>query len=233
VNRSLLLGTALSAVLALALLARPSPSLAALDIDLGARLRVGDDTEIFVAVSSRYFDRDQADVQRWQRSCGGSADDLAVILFLSRQSGQPPARIMAFRAEGLTWWQIGVRLGVPPEVWFVDLKGNPGPPYGKAYGHWRKHRGDRSHVFQLADSEVRDLVAVRILHEYYGVEVSMAMEWRAAERDLGKLTAKEYRKRHQGKGPAAAGMTERRPLPKPEAGDSGPGPKTKGSGKRR
>jgi len=39
-------------------------------------------------------------------------------------------------------------------------------------------------------------VAVRFLHEYYGVSVEMAMEWRSSGGKLEDLTAREYRNRH-------------------------------------
>ena len=48
----------------------------------------------------------------------------------------------------------------------------------------------------LSDADVRNLVAVRVLHEYYGVSVEMAMEWRASGRNLRALVADQYRTRH-------------------------------------
>ncbi len=182
-------------LLAIALGAAPGPARAGLDVDFGARLRTGDDTEIFVEISSRYFERSPDDVQRWRERCG-SADDLAVVLFLSRHTGRPPAHIAALRAQGLSWWQVGSHLGMPVDVWFVPVARDPGPPYGKAYGHWRKHRRDRHHEFMLSDGEVRDLVAVRVLKEYFGVEADVALRWRSSGRDVGELAAVEYRTRH-------------------------------------
>ena len=55
----------------------------------------------------------------------------------------------------------------------------------------------------LADADIRNLMAVRMLHEYYGVSAEVAMQWRSSGGDLRTLMAGEYNKRH-GK-PAHAG----------------------------
>lgn len=195
--------------LCLAAVLGPGTARAGLDVDLGARLRVGDDADIFLSISSRYFDRDYDDVRRWQERCG-SDDDLAVILFISRQTGRPPAHVAALRAQMLSWFQVGSHLGMPVSAWYVPVSRDPGPPYGNAYGHWKKHKQDQRHIFLLSDGEVRDLVAVRILHEYFGVEPRVAMEWRASGGALGQLTAREYRQRHDRDGrPQHAGRGDK------------------------
>jgi len=171
------------------------PAHAGLDIDLGATLQINDDTQVFVAVSSRYFERDREVIVLW-RDRYDNPDDCTVAFFLARHSGRSPQQIFNMRRAGLSWWEIGFRLGIPVDVWFVPVSRDPGPPYGNAYGHWRKHRKNPKHHMVLTDAEVRDLVSVRMIHEYYGIEASVAMEWRASSKDIQSLMAKEYRKRH-------------------------------------
>jgi hypothetical protein len=168
---------------------------AGVDIDLRASVPIGDDAQLFFGINSQYYDRDRPDVERWGGECR-NPDDLAVLLFLARQTGRPPAQLIAMRRDGLTWWQIGLRLDMPMDVWFVAMSRDPGPPYGRAYGHWRRHQRDARHAFALSDREARDLVAVRMLHEYYRVDVPLAMKWRASGRDLRTLAIREYRQRH-------------------------------------
>jgi hypothetical protein len=95
---------------------------------------------------------------------------------------------------------------VPVDVWFVPVRRDPGPPYGKAYGHWKKHHKNPSAV-RLTDADVGNLVAVRMLHEYYSVSVEVAMEWRSSGRPLSALMSDEYEKRH-GKKPASPGKSK-------------------------
>jgi hypothetical protein len=171
---------------------------AGLDIDLAATLTAGDDNDVFLSISARYFNRDRSDIEKWSGQCK-EPDDLAVLLFLSKHAGKPPGQVMKLRRGGLSWWEISQQYGIEVGVWFVPVKRDPGPPYGRAYGHWRKHSKDKRHQMSLTDVDIRNLVAVRLLHEYYGVEAEVALQWRSSGQDLRSLTAGEYRKRH-GKG---------------------------------
>jgi hypothetical protein len=89
-----------------------------------------------------------------------------------------------------------MRFGVPMEIWFVKVQHDPGPPYGKAYGHWKHHKHNRDTSIVLTDVDIRNLVAVRMVHEYYGVSVDAAMEWRSNGTNLRDLMADQYEKRH-------------------------------------
>lgn len=184
----LLLGVSLAAV----------PAAAGVDIDFGAAVPVGDDGALFLSISSRHFGHDRAQVEDWSRRMYPDPDDLAVALFLSRRCDRDPSFAFSLRREGLGWFEIANRCGVPVDAFFVPLERDPGPPYGKAYGHWRKHRQDRRHVIVLDDDDVRRLVSARMLHEYYGVPIETAMAWRASGRDVREVAAHRYRERHGG-----------------------------------
>jgi len=179
----------------LAALTLAPPADAGFDVDFGANVRIDDDTDLFFAISSRYFSRDRAVVERWGRRYD-HPDDLAVALFIARHSDISLASIFRLREEGRTWWEIGIRVGVPTDVWFVPVRRDPGPPYGHAYGYWKKHKHDPRSDYILADADVRNLVAVRMMHEYYRVDVDVAMDWRSDGRDLRALVSDEYRGRH-------------------------------------
>jgi len=84
--------------------------------------------------------------------------DLPVILFLARQSGRPPAFFVDLRAGGASWSVIFGRAGLPVDVLFVGIDRDPGPPYGKAWGHWKKS-GRRA---VLSDADVQGLARVQV-----------------------------------------------------------------------
>ena len=195
-------------------LAAAAPAQAGFDVDFGAAVRVGDDTDLYFQISSRYFDRDRATVERWG-SRFASPDDLAVALFIGRHSGASLDGILDMRRRGMSWWSISVRLGVPMDAWFVPVRQTPGPPYGKAYGYWKKHGGNPRAV-ELTDADVSGLVAVRVLHEYFDMPVEAAMERRAGGRDLRKLVTAEYRERHTGKPASAASQGNGKGKAKPQ-----------------
>ena len=171
------------------------------DIDFATSIR-GDNTDLYLSISSRYFDRDRTTVERFAGRYD-NPDDLAVSLYLSKHSGRSCDHIYGLRQHGLSWWEISLRLGVPVDAWFVRVRHDPGPPYGKAYGHWKHHKRDKHHYMVLSDTDIRNLTAVRMIHEYYGVSVEVAMDWRSSGRDLDAIMSGEYHKRH-GK-PAHAG----------------------------
>lgn len=175
------------------------PAAASLDIAFGANVPVGDDGRLFLSISSRYFERDVRVVEDWARRFT-TPDDLAVAMFLGRQCNQDAAWFVSMRKAGLGWFEIGQRCRVQPDVWFVPVAVHPGPPYGKAYGHWKKHKQNPRTALVLSDADVRNLMAVRMIHEYYGVPVETAMQLRSTGRDVRTLMASEYHGRH-GHGP--------------------------------
>jgi hypothetical protein len=91
--------------------------------------------------------------------------DLPVALFLSKQSGQSLEVIVNMRVRGLPWIDVFQRVHVPPDVVFVGIDRDPGPPYGKAWGYWKKHgRGAR-----LSDGDISGLVGCQMGHRLVGM----------------------------------------------------------------
>ena len=168
---------------------------AGVDVDLGASFPVGDNGRLFFSISSRYFDYEPAVVEHWGVRYT-NPDDLAVSLFIARQSGRSPDVIFALRRQGLSWWDVSLRVGVPVDAWFVPVQHEPGPPYGHAYGHWRKHHENPKYVVVLGDADCRNLVSARMAHEYYGVPMEEAMRWRASGHNVRDVMVREYNVRH-------------------------------------
>lgn len=173
---------------------------AGVDVSFGASVPLGDDGNLFFSISSRYFERDVRVVEDYGRRYFPDPDDLAVALHLSRHCRRGVEFFAGLRREGLGWFEISRRCDVPVDVWFVPVARDPGPPYGRAYGHWKKHRRDPSSRVVLTDADIRHLVAVRMASEYYGVPVETAMQWRREGRDVRSVMVGEYRKRHDAKG---------------------------------
>jgi hypothetical protein len=91
--------------------------------------------------------------------------DLPVILFLARHSGRPPVFIVDLRAKRLSWAVIFQRVGVPYDVLFTGIDRDPGPPYGKAWGYWKKHPARMT----FSDTDIRGLVRVQLGTRIAGV----------------------------------------------------------------
>ena len=163
-------------------------SRASTDVSFGVNAPVGDDGRLFFSISSRYFDRDEGVVEDWGRRFR-NPDDLAVFLHICAHSSMAPDVVYRYRQRGLSWYDVGARAGVPMEVWYVG-------PYAEPYGQAKKHHhGSRKSVW-LSDSECRDRVAVRMVHDYYGVAPEVAMDWRRDGTNVKVIMNREYRSRH-------------------------------------
>ena len=180
---------------ALALVAAAPASRAGADISFGVHAPLGDDGNFFFSISSRYFDRDPQVVDDWGRRFP-NPDDLAVFLHICARSRLAPEVVYRYRRMGLPWYDVGLRVGLPADVWYVPVERDPGPPYGRAYGYRRNHERDPHRVVRLDDRQVRDLVCVRMAHEYYGVSPEVAMNWRRGGADTRTIMTREYRSRH-------------------------------------
>ena len=172
-----------------------APAHAAMDVDFGSAVRADDETTLFFVISARYFGEDRGTVERYS-SRYRDPDDLAVALFIGSRSGRTPEQIYSLYRRGLSWLEIAVEVEVPAEAWFVEVEEHPDPPYRKAYDYWRRHQEDPTRAVALTDAEIQHLVAARMLHEYFGIPATEAMEWRASGQNLRYLLGAEYRKRH-------------------------------------
>jgi len=187
------------ALVAAALPVATQPARAGVDVAFGASTPIGDDGRLFVSISSHYFNRDVRVVNDWGRRFS-DPDDLAVFLHICSHTRTSPEMVFSYRRQGMAWFDIGLRVGVPIDTWFVPVNYDPGPPYGKAYGYWRKHQHNPSYRMRISDRQARDLIAVRMAHDYYRVPPRVAMDWRRDGRDVSYMMNREYRHRHGHKG---------------------------------
>lgn len=167
---------------ALALLLTAMPAHAGVELQGSLSWRSDD---FFVTAAARHYDRDPGQVVDYGRRFG-SADDLSVALHLSKVSGDSLAELALLRDRGMGWWDISMRIGADPSVWFVPVTRDPGPPYGKAWGHYKKH-GKSSAGWKMSDDECRDWAAVRFLHDTVGMSVDAAFEARRSRSSVDVL----------------------------------------------
>lgn len=110
-------------------------------------------------------------------------DEIPVVLFIAQRARVAPAKVIAMRQSGRSWWEISVHYGLGPEVYYVPVTVvAPGPPYGKAYGHYKK--GKKKKTIVLADDDIVNLVHLRFLSEHYRVAPERVIEVRARHADF-------------------------------------------------
>jgi hypothetical protein len=110
--------------------------------------------------------------------------DLPTILFLAHESGRSPRYIVDLRSRGMGWMDISRRCGVSVDVLFSGFDRDPGPPYGRAWGHWRNRAG-----FRLSDREFQDLVQVQLGSRWTGYRPYQVIQYRRQGRSVPVLVA--------------------------------------------
>jgi len=153
--------------------------------------------------------------------------NLPVALFIAQQAHVSVDLLLPWRRAGRSWLQIAAQLKLPPTLFFLPLpEGSLGPPYGRAYGYYWKHKKDKKFQIVLSDREIADLVHLRIASTYFGLPPSHLIQLRAQGKPFCQIYGHEYRKRHpnKGGGPSAGGKGR----PGPKGDDHGKG---KGGGR--
>jgi hypothetical protein len=110
-------------------------------------------------------------------------DELPVLFHLSARAKAKPEVVMDLRAKGMSWAQITLHLGLGADIYHVPLKADPGPPYGNAYGHFKKRKRSEWRGIVLADADIVNLVNLRFMADYHGFSPDEAVKIRARHRD--------------------------------------------------
>jgi len=177
--------------------------------DTAVQVRVENSEFEFGFLYGDFYRVDAPTVQRCTRAM--SEPDFLVALHLARVSGTKLAIIVDWRRNGLSWFEITHRCKLDTGVFFVDLPADPGPPYGRAWGHWhKKQKGE----MRMADEEIRALVELKALSEHSGKAPGDVLRLRRAghrpveiagfkekhERESAKASKKQGKPAKAGKG---------------------------------
>jgi len=108
-------------------------------------------------------------------------EDMPVIFLIARQARVEPAVVIDLRLGGLSWWDISIHFGLSPEIFFVPVRMTRiGPPYGQAYGYYRKYHGQKKWgKVALSDDDIVNLVNLKFISEVNEIEPEQVMKMRA------------------------------------------------------
>jgi hypothetical protein len=103
-------------------------------------------------------------------------EELPVVFFLASRAHVDPRVIIDLRiGHRMSWPDITFHYGLTPEIYYVPVT-RVGPPYGNAYGHYKKHKDYKKVV--LVDDDVVNLVNLRFMSEYHGIPAELVMDRR-------------------------------------------------------
>lgn len=106
-------------------------------------------------------------------------EDLPVIFHIARHAGVSHLKVIALRLKGLSWIDITFHYGLTAEIFYVPIKHKPGPPYGKAWGHFKKGKKGDWKAVRLADPDIVNYVNLKFLSDRYGYSPEDVIKMRA------------------------------------------------------
>lgn len=136
--------------------------------------------------------------------------EVPVVYHVAHYAHVEPSVVLGLRRAGRSWTDITLHFGLSPEIYYVPLEFDPGPPYGRAYGYYKKHPRARWSTIRLVDADVVNLVNLRFLSEHHHIEPARIVRMRGAGKDFLAIERDLGRGKGRGAGagktrPAAAG----------------------------
>ena len=167
-------------------------------VDLGISVSDGKLRSFYLAVSDYYGVSGRAVVATKERYRLRD-EELPVVYFLSARARVAPSVIIGLRIKGLSWLDVTFHYGLTPEIFYVPVAVEKiGPPYGKAYGHFKKYRSKKEwKKIVLNDYEVADLVNLRFISEHYKIKPEAVMKMRSQGKNF--LTINEENRKGKAK----------------------------------
>jgi len=95
-------------------------------------------------------------------------EHLPVVFFLAQKARVSPGVIAKLRLGGKSWMDISLHFGLNTEIFYVPIRRHYGPPYGKAFGHFKNCPRSEWASLRIPDNDIVTLVNVKFLSVHYG-----------------------------------------------------------------
>ena len=114
-------------------------------------------------------------------------EEIPVVFFIARRVHVAPGVIVDLRLRGMSWMDITFHYGLSPEIYYVPLRVAPGPPYGRAYGYYKKWPRKEWRKVRLGDDDVVNLVNLKFASEHYGYSPEKVIKMRSGGRNFVEI----------------------------------------------
>jgi len=156
--------------------------------DVNAGISIGDGgLKGFYLEVGEFFKAPPADV-KLVRDERIPDEEITVVLYISQRTGIRPEAIIQLRRLKKTWCEIAVHYGMSPAMFYVPISIDPGPPYGKAYGHYKRHGKSEWKKIVLDDQDVINLVNLRFVSGYYKVPAEEVVKARCGGKSFATIS---------------------------------------------
>lgn len=177
--------------LSAALFVAYSANLAYSEVNVGISADRDGIKEFYLSVGTHYGAR-EADIEK-VRARSLPDDEMAVVFFLSNRLQISPVFLVDLRLSGRSWLDITLKYGLSPEIYYVKFASDPGPPYGKAWGHYKHTPKKKWHQIQLADADIVNLVNLKFFMEQYQCSPEQVVRMKKQGKSFAKMNG-EFKK---------------------------------------
>ncbi len=170
---------------------------AAVSYDVAVGMNVSDDSRIFLNLANQTWLPGPSAGAVVLRDLPYPEDDFPVLAFVAYHTRTSPTVILNLRREGYHWADIFFRQNVNPSVLFVGIDRDPGPPYGNAWGYWKKRYRPGAKVrYRFSDRDVIGLVKVQTAARHFGTSPVRIIEEQRRGKRVEAFAANRWREKH-------------------------------------
>lgn len=189
------------------------------DVDIGLSIGDGGIKGFYLAIGEHYkVPEKQIVVVRDKKI---PDEELAVVFFLAQRARVAPDVVIKLHLGGKSWMEISAHFGLTAEIFYVPVKRAPGPPYGKAYGHFKNKKKNQWGTIKLTDTEVVNFVNLKFISEHYGYSPDDVIKMREKGNSFVAINAEVKKNKGQEKKKSGQLATKEKPKDK----DKGKGKK--------
>ena len=156
-------------------------------IDIGISADESGIKDFYLAIGDHYKQPEKEIIVVRER--GIPDEELPVVFYLASRAGVSPAAIIKLRLDGKSWMDITFHYGLTAGIFYIDLGKDPGPPYGKAYGHFKKMPRKKWGTIVLGDPDIINFVNLRFLSDHYGYSPNEIINMRSKGQSFTKINA--------------------------------------------
>jgi hypothetical protein len=171
-----------------ALLFASIPQYGQADVDLGLSIRDGEVRSFYLAVGDFYNVPERTLMVVHERNIPD--DEVPVVFFLAQQARVSPSVIIDLRLGGRSWMDITLHYGLTAAIFYVPFSAaDPGPPYGKAWGYYKKRPRSKWGEIRLGNADIVNLVNLKFISGHYGYSPEQVVKMRGKGKNFVSINS--------------------------------------------
>ena len=187
-------------LLAAALLFLSVPRTGQADVNVGLSIQDGEVRSFYLAVGDYYHVPERTLVVVSKRNIPD--DEVPVVFFLASQARVSPDVIINLRLGGRSWMDITLQYGLTAQIFYVPFTADPGPPYGKAYGYFKKRPRSKWGEIRLGNADIVNLVNLKFISGHYGYSPEQVVKMRGKGKNFVSINSEIKKGKGESQGKA-------------------------------